>query len=202
MASVIVLHRPSLSIYPRNIWPKWSSRPKIWEELGPHLIILSRLYHLHQWINKCRGKKWRGCCSHQHMSSYSTYCCVNYQSKGTTANNSYEEETDAMESALLWILTNANSAYTSIITMWNAIIMQPSHQLHLSNSPFTIHFINQPHTMSARSLQYSWQWPRRQSSKRSHHFCIWHHPPYISIMCFSGHQQNVPWWTTSSRLNK
>ena len=31
---------------------------------------------------------------------------------------------------------------------------------------------------------------------------IWHHPPYISITCFLGCQQNVPWGTTLSRPRK
>ena len=119
-------------------------RSQIREELGPYLTTPSQLYHLHQWIIKCKYKKWRGCSSHYRRSSCSTYCCVNHQNQGSIIHHFLQRRTCCLVSALLGISTNGNSAHhlhQPSIAMRDNISMQARYQLYLAKH--ILHFIIQ-----------------------------------------------------------
>ena len=105
-----------------------------------------------------------------------------------------------MEAALQWTYTNENSVQTSFPicmdsqSLCEALIMQPLS--HINASMHIIHFITHLHKMGTETLQHLWQWPHRQSSRRSNHNLARYNPPHTTFMGVSGHQWIILWWST------
>ena len=125
--------------------------------------------------------------------------------KGRSFTSSNKAEFATVESALQWIYTNANPVHTSIIIFTDS---QSLCEVLSSCNPWTtsskhiLHFVKRLHPMGTRKLQHFWQWPCKQSSKRSHHSCIRYHPLYTNVICLSGCWWIFPWRSSFPRPNK
>ena len=171
MASFIVLHKPSLFNYSRNLWPQQCISTQVREKLGPHFFISSWLHNLHQEISKFRYKKWWGFSHYLHRHPYSTNHCKHHQNKGLTIHQLLQRRNYCLGICFLVDFYKCQLSpylhphlHWQPITVGGTLIMQFLN--HLYSSKHIVHFINHLHTIDARTLQHPWQWPWRQISKR------------------------------------